>query len=148
MPQRHAHPGRKRRRCPRERRGSFGTCGILPHPVGARRRGRSPRHGLSHWLLDGYGRRPADLRGWQRACGDNRVRMRRTRMPDLVRRYIAVPQVPVKVLLSGAGRTATAVAESMKMSPDRIDEVRMAVVEACINALEHSHSSEREVYVT
>ncbi|HEV3455342.1 MAG TPA: ATP-binding protein, partial [Thermoanaerobaculia bacterium] len=43
---------------------------------------------------------------------------------------------------------ATAVAESMKMSPDRIDEVRMAVVEACINAIEHSQASEREVYVT
>ncbi|HEY4574962.1 MAG TPA: ATP-binding protein, partial [Thermoanaerobaculia bacterium] len=29
-----------------------------------------------------------------------------------------------------------------------IDEVRMAVVEACINALEHSHASDGEVYVT
>jgi anti-sigma regulatory factor (Ser/Thr protein kinase) len=35
----------------------------------------------------------------------------------------------------------------MRMSPDRIDEVGAAVVEACINALEHSHSSE-EVQVT
>ena len=26
------------------------------------------------------------------------------------------------------------------MSPDKIDEVRMAVVEACINAFEHSHA--------
>ena len=34
------------------------------------------------------------------------------------------------------------------MSPDRIDEVRMAVVEACINALEHSHAADREVFVT
>lgn len=47
-----------------------------------------------------------------------------------------------------ASKTATAIAESMRMSPDRIDEVRMAVVEACINALEHSRSSDREVYVT
>ncbi len=33
--------------------------------------------------------------------------MRRTRMPDLVRRYVtAVPQVPVKVLLSAATLTS------------------------------------------
>ena len=47
-----------------------------------------------------------------------------------------------------ASKTATAVAESMKMSPDRIDEVRMAVVEACINAFEHSHARLREVFLT
>jgi serine/threonine-protein kinase RsbW len=47
-----------------------------------------------------------------------------------------------------ASRTATAIAESIRMSPDRIDEVRMAVVEACINALEHSHAEDGEVFVT
>jgi serine/threonine-protein kinase RsbW len=47
-----------------------------------------------------------------------------------------------------ASKTATAIAESVAMSPDRIDEVRMAVVEACINAFEHSHTTEREFYVT
>jgi serine/threonine-protein kinase RsbW len=47
-----------------------------------------------------------------------------------------------------ASKTATAVAESMKMSPDRIDEVRMAVVEACINAIEHSRARSREVRLT
>ena len=47
-----------------------------------------------------------------------------------------------------ASNTATAIADSIRMSPDRIDEVRMAVVEACINALEHSHSTEQEVFVT
>jgi hypothetical protein len=37
----------------------------------------------------------AGLRGqWER--------MRRTRMPDLVRKSIAIPQLPVKVLLSAA----------------------------------------------
>ena len=45
-----------------------------------------------------------------------------------------------------ASKAAMAIAESMRMSPDRIDEVGMAVVEACINALEHSHSS--KVWVT
>jgi serine/threonine-protein kinase RsbW len=47
-----------------------------------------------------------------------------------------------------ASNTATAIADSIRMSPDRIDEVRMAMVEACINALEHSHASDQEVHVT
>jgi serine/threonine-protein kinase RsbW len=59
---------------------------------------------------------------------------------------LALPMVPEMEI--EASRTATAIAEWIGMSPDRIDEVRMAVVEACINALEHSHASDREVYVT
>lgn len=47
-----------------------------------------------------------------------------------------------------ASRAATAVAESMRMSADKIDEVRMAVVEACINAIEHSGSNDQTVYLT
>jgi serine/threonine-protein kinase RsbW len=59
---------------------------------------------------------------------------------------LALPMVPEMEI--EASKTAMAIAESMRMSPDRIDEVRMAVVEACINALEHSRSSAREVFVT
>lgn len=44
-----------------------------------------------------------------------------------------------------ASKTATAMAELMSMGADRIDEVRMAVVEACINAIEHSHARDRKV---
>ncbi|HEX2254292.1 MAG TPA: ATP-binding protein [Thermoanaerobaculia bacterium] len=47
-----------------------------------------------------------------------------------------------------ASKTATAMAELMTMSPDKIDEVRMAVVEACINAIEHSRAHDRKVYLT
>lgn len=47
-----------------------------------------------------------------------------------------------------ACRTATNMAEAMKMSPDKIDEVRMAVVEACINAFEHSNSPDRVVHLS
>jgi serine/threonine-protein kinase RsbW len=47
-----------------------------------------------------------------------------------------------------AGKTATAMAELMSMGADRIDEVRMAVVEACINAIEHSHSPDQKVQLT
>ena len=39
---------------------------------------------------------------------------------------------------------ASAVAQSMGMSQDKIDEVKMAVIEACLNALEHSKASRRE----
>jgi len=46
-----------------------------------------------------------------------------------------------------ATKTATSLAEFMQMSPDKIDEVRMAVVEACINAFEHSHAEDRMVYL-
>jgi len=47
-----------------------------------------------------------------------------------------------------ASKTATAMAELMSMSPDKIDEVRMAVVEACINAIEHSQAPDRKVALT
>jgi serine/threonine-protein kinase RsbW len=47
-----------------------------------------------------------------------------------------------------ASKTATALAEFMRMSADKIDEVRMAVVEACINAIEHSRAPDRKVYLT
>lgn len=59
---------------------------------------------------------------------------------------LALPMAPDAEI--EASRTATEFAESIRMSPDRIDEVRMAVVEACINALEHSHAPDRQVIVT
>lgn len=46
-----------------------------------------------------------------------------------------------------ASNTATAMAESMAMTTDKIDEIRMAVVEACINAKEHSRTDDRRVRV-
>ena len=46
-----------------------------------------------------------------------------------------------------ASKAATSMAEAMQMSPDKIDEVRMAVVEACINAFEHSQAAQREVFL-
>jgi serine/threonine-protein kinase RsbW len=59
---------------------------------------------------------------------------------------LALPMVPEMEL--EASKTAAAIAESIRMNPDRIDEVRLAVVEACINALEHSHATDGKVYVT
>lgn len=47
-----------------------------------------------------------------------------------------------------ASQVATAMAEFMGMSPERVDEVRMAVVEVCINAIEHSRSPDGKIYLT
>ena len=43
---------------------------------------------------------------------------------------------------------ASAVAASMNMSPDKIDEVKLAVIEACLNACEHSRAERREIDMT
>ena len=47
-----------------------------------------------------------------------------------------------------ASETASALAASVEMHPDRVDELRMAVLEACINAFEHSQADDGKVYVT
>jgi serine/threonine-protein kinase RsbW len=59
---------------------------------------------------------------------------------------LTLPMAPDMEVM--ASKTATAVAESMEMSPDRIDEVRLAVVEACINALEHSQAGNRLLFLS
>ncbi len=46
-----------------------------------------------------------------------------------------------------AGKTAGAMGEQIRMSPDKIDEMRMAVVEACINAFEYSRADDNRVRV-
>jgi anti-sigma regulatory factor (Ser/Thr protein kinase) len=53
---------------------------------------------------------------------------------------LAIPMVPDAEI--EAREAAMAIADSMRMSPDRMEEVGGAVVEACINAIEHSHSTE------
>ncbi len=47
-----------------------------------------------------------------------------------------------------ATKPVTSLAEFMKMSPDKVDEIRFAVVEACINAFEHSHTPDGMVHLT
>ena len=47
-----------------------------------------------------------------------------------------------------ASQAVSALASYIGMSSDRVDEVRMAVVEACINAFEHSRATERKVDIT
>ena len=54
---------------------------------------------------------------------------------------LTLPMLPDMEI--AASKTATAMAEFMEMSSDKIDEVRMAVVEACINSFEHSRADDR-----
>lgn len=58
---------------------------------------------------------------------------------------LTLPMIPDMELT--ASKTAGALGEHIGMSRDKIDEVRMAVVEACINAFEHSGAREREVHM-
>lgn len=56
---------------------------------------------------------------------------------------LTLPMLPDMELT--ASKTACAMGEHIRMSPDKIDEVRMAVVEACINAFEHSQAADQNV---
>ena len=58
---------------------------------------------------------------------------------------LTLPMLPDMEI--AASKTATALAEFMEMSSDKIDEVRMAVVEACINSFEHSKADDRNVEI-
>ncbi len=58
---------------------------------------------------------------------------------------LTLPMAPNMELT--ASKTASAMSERIRMSPDKIDEVRMAVVEACLNAFEHSQASDRQVQI-
>jgi serine/threonine-protein kinase RsbW len=59
---------------------------------------------------------------------------------------LTLPMLPDMEI--AASKTATAMAEFMEMSSDKIDEVRMAVVEACINSFEHSAAEDGKVYLS
>jgi len=58
---------------------------------------------------------------------------------------LTLPMLPDMELT--ASKTACAMGEHIGMSQDKIDEVQMAVVEACINAFEHSRADDREVHM-
>ncbi len=66
---------------------------------------------------------------------------------DSVFREVTLVLPMIQDMEIAASTTAASLAESMRMSPDRIDEVRMAVVEAFINAFEHSRAEDHKVYM-
>lgn len=44
-------------------------------------------------------------------------------------------------------RVASSVAEAMRLGKDKIDEIKLALIEACLNAFEHSKSKEKKVHI-
>ena len=58
---------------------------------------------------------------------------------------LTLPMIPDMELT--ASKTACALCEQIGLSADKIDEVQMAVVEACINAFEHSGLPEGKVKI-
>ena len=59
---------------------------------------------------------------------------------------LIIPMIPEMELT--ATKTAEAVGEFMKLDQDKIEEIKMALIEACINAFEHSKSEDRRVGIS
>ncbi len=68
---------------------------------------------------------------------------RRSRLREV---KLTLPMAPDMEVV--ASQAASALAAFIGMSADRVDEVRLAVVEACINAFEHSHAADHRVDIT
>jgi anti-sigma regulatory factor (Ser/Thr protein kinase) len=67
-------------------------------------------------------------------------------MRCLRKKELVLPMLPDREL--EAGEEASQLAAQARMEEDRIDELRLAVQEAFINASEHSGASDGSVYVT
>ena len=59
--------------------------------------------------------------------------------------HLTIPVAPEMEIAATA--QVAALGEWMEMARDKIDEVKMAVVEACINAFEHSQTPDRKVEI-
>lgn len=59
---------------------------------------------------------------------------------------LTIPMMPDMEI--AASRTAEAVAEVMNLDEEKTAEVSMALIEACLNSFEHSHSEDRKVFIT
>ena len=58
---------------------------------------------------------------------------------------LVIPMIPEMELT--ASKTAEAVGEFMRLDSDQIDEIKIALIEACINSFEHSQSPNRRVNI-
>lgn len=69
-------------------------------------------------------------------------------MPSFERREVelTIPVAPEMEIAATA--QVAAFGEWLEMERDKIDEVKLAVVEACINAFEHSAASDRKVHLS
>ena len=59
---------------------------------------------------------------------------------------LTIPVAPDMEIAATA--QAAAVGEFIEMSRDKIDEVKLALVEACINAFEHAHARDDRLHLT
>lgn len=59
---------------------------------------------------------------------------------------LTIPVAPDMEIVATA--QASAVGEFIEMPRDKIDEVKLALVEACINAFEHAHARDDRVHLT
>src|SRR2546426_814202 len=66
-------------------------------------------------------------------------------MPELVRFDLTVPMRDEAELV--AARAVEQVAENMEFDTHAIGQIRLALIEACLNAFEHSGSDDRNVYI-
>jgi serine/threonine-protein kinase RsbW len=66
-------------------------------------------------------------------------------MDELVQVDLTVPMLPDQELV--AAMAADQVAQNLGFERKAADEIRLAVIEACINAFEHSDSPDRRVYI-
>lgn len=58
---------------------------------------------------------------------------------------LIIPMCPNMEL--AAAHTASILAELMDFEQDCIDEIKLALIETCINSFEHSHSTDKKVYI-
>jgi serine/threonine-protein kinase RsbW len=59
---------------------------------------------------------------------------------------LTIPVAPEMEIVATA--QAAALGEHIGMSRDKIDEVKLALVEACINAFEHAHTRDERLHLT
>ncbi len=58
---------------------------------------------------------------------------------------LIIPMFPNMEL--AAAQTAAGLAELMSFEEDNIDEIKLAIIETCLNAFEHSQSQDKKVYI-
>ena len=65
---------------------------------------------------------------------------------ELVQYELTIPMLPDAELV--AARATEEIARLVAFAERAVEQVRMAVIEACLNAIEHSGSADRRIYLT
>jgi serine/threonine-protein kinase RsbW len=66
-------------------------------------------------------------------------------MDEIVQVDLMIPMVAEQELV--AAMTADQIAQNLGFERKAVEEIRLAVIEACINAFEHSESPDRRIYL-